>query len=202
MQHYRFSIHFFTMKYRMHNLLLLLTQLFDPLRYVRKLNATGNQPLCFYFCVSGFTANKSFSLILLSAVPSLPGKAANKKGFVRSGGLGKTCFRSLARAPRLTSFADSFFPLPLLTFACWKCDPIPIPDGEPGEGTGEVLGEGCRFPVMSIMSWPMSFSSSSGKGRSNMSSGGTKERRQRQEAPPHKPRGSSKRLLPLLSSVG
>lgn len=59
-----------------------------------------------------------------------------------------------------------------LTLVCWKCDPIPIPDGEPGEGTGEVLGEGWRFPVISIMSWPMSFSSSSGKGRSNMSSEG------------------------------
>lgn len=59
-----------------------------------------------------------------------------------------------------------------LTLVCWKCDPIPIPDGEPGEGTGEVFGEGWRFPVISIMSWPMSFSSSSGKGRSNMSSEG------------------------------
>lgn len=62
-------------------------------------------------------------------------------------------------------------PVPWLTLVCWKCDPIPIPDGEPGDGTGEVLGEGWRFPVISIMSWPMSFSSSSGKGRSNMSSG-------------------------------
>lgn len=62
---------------------------------------------------------------------------------------------------------------PWLTLVCWKCDPIPIPDGEPGEGTGEVLGEGWRFPVISIMSWPMSFSSSSGKGRSNMSSEGS-----------------------------
>lgn len=60
--------------------------------------------------------------------------------------------------------------VPSLTLVCWKCDPIPIPEGEPGEGTGEVLGEGWRFPVISIMSWPMSFSSSSGKGRSNMSS--------------------------------
>lgn len=42
-----------------------------------------------------------------------------------------------------------------------------MPEGEPGEGTGEVLGEGCRLR----MSCPMSFSSSSGKGRSNMSSG-------------------------------
>lgn len=57
-----------------------------------------------------------------------------------------------------------------LTLVCWKWDPIPIPDGEPGEGTGEVLGEGWRLPVISIMSCPMSFSSSSGKGRSNMSS--------------------------------
>lgn len=57
-----------------------------------------------------------------------------------------------------------------LTLVCWKCEPMPIPDGEPGEGTGEVLGDGWRLPVMSIMSWPMSFSSSSGKGRSNMSS--------------------------------
>lgn len=39
-------------------------------------------------------------------------------------------------------------------------------DGEPGEGTGEVFGDEWRFPVISIMSWPMSFSSSSGKGRS------------------------------------
>lgn len=39
-------------------------------------------------------------------------------------------------------------------------------DGDPGDGTGEVFGEEWRFPVISIMSWPMSFSSSSGKGRS------------------------------------
>lgn len=65
-----------------------------------------------------------------------------------------------------------WFLCPPLTLVCWKCDPIPIPDGEPGEGTGEVFGEEWRFPVISIMSWPMSFSSSSGKGRSNMSSRG------------------------------
>lgn len=37
-------------------------------------------------------------------------------------------------------------------------------DGEPGDGTGEVFGD--EFTVINIMSWPMSFSSSSGKGRS------------------------------------
>lgn len=55
---------------------------------------------------------------------------------------------------------------PWHTLACWKCEPIPIMDGDPGDGTGEVFGDEWRFPVISIMSWPMSFSSSSGKGRS------------------------------------
>lgn len=49
-----FPFIFFTLKYRMHNLLLLLTQLFDPLRCERKLNATGKPTsvllfLCLWF---------------------------------------------------------------------------------------------------------------------------------------------------------
>jgi len=51
---------------------------------------------------------------------------------------------------------------------CWKWEPTPIPEGEPGEGTGEELGEEWRFPVINM---PISLSISSGNGRStNMSS--------------------------------
>ena len=61
-------------------------------------------------------------------------------------------------------------PSSILTRLCWKWEPTPIPEGEPGEGTGEELGEEWRFPVMRM---PMSLSMSSGNGRStNMSSRG------------------------------
>lgn len=42
-----------------------------------------------------------------------------------------------------------------------------MPDGDPGEGTGEEFGEEWRFPVIKIL---MSLSMSSGNGRSNISS--------------------------------
>lgn len=49
-----------------------------------------------------------------------------------------------------------------------------MPDGDPGEGTGEEFGEEWRFPVIRIL---MSLSMSSGNGRSNISSG--KERKKK-----------------------
>lgn len=55
----------------------------------------------------------------------------------------------------------------VLTLLCWKWDPTPMPDGDPGEGTGEEFGEEWRFPVIKIL---MSLSMSSGNGRSNISS--------------------------------
>lgn len=60
-----------------------------------------------------------------------------------------------------------------LTRLCWKWEPTPIP-GEPGEGTGEELGEEWRFPVINM---PISLSISSGNGRStNMSSRGREKK--------------------------
>lgn len=73
----------------------------------------------------------------------------------------------------------------VLTRLCWKWEPTPIPEGEPGEGTGDELGEEWRFPVIKM---PMSLSISSGNGRStNISSRGEENtgKLKRNHTPPH-----------------